>query len=81
MKKKEAAQACVGCGKCGRNCPVEAITMEKKPVFNSRKCIACYRCVNGCPKQAIQCKSGLMNGIVKNFGGKFEKRVEPTIMI
>lgn len=81
MKKKEATDACIGCGKCARNCPVEAITMERKPVFNSKKCIACYRCENGCPKQAIHCTSGLMNGIVKDFGGKFEKRVEPTIMV
>lgn len=81
MKKKKATDACLGCGKCSRNCPAEAIKMEKKPVFNSKKCIACYRCVNECPKHAIQCTSGLMNGIVKNFGKKFENRVEPTIVI
>lgn len=83
MKKKEATDCCVGCGKCERNCLVSAITMstQKRPSFDAKKCIACYRCVNGCPKQAIHCTSGLMNGIVKNFGGKFEERSEPTIII
>lgn len=83
LKTKEAADSCIGCGKCVRSCPVEAITMgsKKKPTFDTKKCIACYRCINNCPRHAIQCTSGLMNGIAKDFGSKFEERKEPTVLI
>ena len=46
---------CIGCTKCRRNCPVDAIegTVRQKHVINQDKCIKCGACIAGCPKKAI----------------------------
>ena len=49
---------CIGCTKCARNCPVEAITGEvKKPhTIDTAKCIKCGTCMDNCPVGAISRK-------------------------
>ena len=46
---------CIGCGKCMRNCPVTAISGEKREihVIDHDKCIKCGQCKEGCPVDAI----------------------------
>ncbi len=46
---------CIGCTKCKRNCPVDAISGELKQlhVIDVNKCIKCGACIDGCPKKAI----------------------------
>ena len=46
---------CIGCTKCKRNCPVDAISgnLKEKHVIDTNKCIKCGSCVKGCPKNAI----------------------------
>jgi len=46
---------CIGCTKCKKACPMEAITGEvKKPhVIDTEKCIKCGACIKGCPVGAI----------------------------
>ena len=50
--------ACIGCTKCKRNCPVDAISGNVKEVhvIDQNKCIKCGSCVKGCPKNAIVVK-------------------------
>lgn len=48
-------EACKGCSKCARNCPVNAIEgVVKKPYkINQATCIKCGACISACPFNAI----------------------------
>jgi len=46
---------CIGCTRCAKACPTEAITMvEKLAVIDLDKCIYCGSCVSACPVTAIE---------------------------
>ena len=49
-------EICIGCSKCSRSCPVEAISGKiKEPfVIDSVKCIKCGACIGTCPVHAIK---------------------------
>ena len=51
-------EKCKGCTKCARNCPVGAITGEKKAPhkIDTSKCIKCGSCMGNCPFGAISVK-------------------------
>ena len=48
-------ELCKGCGKCRRNCPMEAISGAPKQehTIDGEKCINCGACVGSCPFGAI----------------------------
>jgi len=52
--------ACIGCTKCARNCPVEAITgaLKQPHMIDSSKCIKCGACMEGCPADAVYIADG-----------------------
>ncbi len=55
MVKLEITDDCVGCTKCARSCPSEAIayTPYEKHVIDTERCTQCGLCVGECDYQAI----------------------------
>jgi NADH-quinone oxidoreductase subunit F len=48
-------EKCIGCTKCARNCPVDAISGNKKEphTIDATKCIKCNTCLENCKFGAI----------------------------
>jgi electron transport complex protein RnfB len=54
IAKKSCEVACIGCGKCVKVCPYEAITLENYLAYiDSVKCKLCRKCVEECPTNSI----------------------------
>lgn len=48
--------ACIGCGACVQNCPLQNIQLQNgKPVWGN-SCTHCMACICRCPKEAIEYK-------------------------
>ena len=46
---------CIGCNKCARQCPEQAITCKDGfPVWTKEECTLCLKCLHHCPQFAIQ---------------------------
>jgi NADH-quinone oxidoreductase subunit F len=50
-----AADKCVGCMLCAKNCPVNAISGEKKAVhvIDNQTCVKCGKCLTSCKFDAV----------------------------
>jgi ferredoxin len=54
VARKACSVACIGCGKCEKECKFDAITIENNLAFiDSDKCKLCRKCVPVCPTNAI----------------------------
>lgn len=50
----QISDACVSCGACASECPVEAISEGPTTyVINADTCVDCGACVSVCPTSAI----------------------------
>ena len=49
------SDACISCGSCAAQCPVEAISEgEGKYVIDADVCVSCGACADQCPTEAIE---------------------------
>jgi len=54
INKKICANACIGCGKCFKECKFDAITIsDNLSYIDHTKCRLCRKCVEVCPTGAI----------------------------
>lgn len=57
-------QKCISCGRCARECPVNAFEMGRYPGYDSHQCIHCYHCTAVCPSSAVVCPVGKVQDMV-----------------
>jgi ferredoxin/flavodoxin len=74
------AELCTRCGVCVAACPVEAIELGEKPVFNER-CIACYNCLRACPEQALQADFSRMQAGLEQRKNDFGETCETKVYL
>jgi electron transfer flavoprotein alpha subunit len=63
MAVKVMELKCIGCGKCVRVCPFDAIEMNDKKAKITEKCTACGQCVEACPVKAIEKEEAKKRGV------------------
>lgn len=50
---RKITDACIACGSCSAECPVDCISEGEIYVINADECIDCGACEEVCPVEAI----------------------------
>jgi len=58
-------EVCTKCGKCVKNCPVEALSVGVKiPEFDYPECINCMCCMEMCPEKAVKLEKSMLSKLL-----------------
>ncbi|WP_428072193.1 4Fe-4S binding protein [Candidatus Avelusimicrobium alvi] len=79
--KPAASAACIQCGKCARECPVNAIPADAPEQTDKTRCISCMRCISVCPAGARGLNKIALALAEKVFAFKHGARKEPEFFI
>lgn len=83
-KLKFYPEKCIGCMMCMRDCPSNAIKINKvgdkkfEAVIDLGKCIYCGQCVDSCPKKALEITNEFELAQLDNQKLKVTFRAEPA---
>ena len=72
------AEKCLFCGKCEHNCPVGAITLDRKNrtwTIDREKCITCGVCADGCPAHCLTLADAWEAGEKKESPATYQGKV------
>ncbi len=64
------AENCIACGICAKQCPVEAIEVDRQErtwSIDRDGCVSCGACTDKCPKKCIEIGTGAADGGVETF--------------
>jgi uncharacterized protein (DUF362 family)/Pyruvate/2-oxoacid:ferredoxin oxidoreductase delta subunit len=70
ISPKLDAARCLGCGICGKVCPVDAISdsgVKKLPAIDRLKCVSCLCCHEMCPTGAMTAHKNLLARLAEAF--------------
>jgi len=67
VSPKVKLEACIGCGTCVSDCPVDAITLDGKAQIDSNTCIGCAHCIAICPEKAIDIPWDMSDSVNKKL--------------
>nr|MBP7323945.1 4Fe-4S binding protein [Deltaproteobacteria bacterium] len=74
--------ACVGCGQCAEDCPMEIITMEGDlPVIDESICIGCGVCLLHCPTDAAKLKKKGDSIPAKDFTALHQEAIKKALLL
>lgn len=79
MRPVPVDKKCQHCGICEKQCPANAITMDKNQLsFDYDWCIRCYCCVEVCPFGALHAKNTFLGNSVELVRKGVQKIINPA---